>query len=128
MSSLHSRRSFVSVLSSLAGLAAVDAQASAQTPARAAAGQWDLTWFDEFKGRHKQMYDYGTFELSNDTRPLRFVRNYLDTYHDVFGQQSPDINTAVGIWKPINSMRLQVRAWSRDRDSAIFPCLVRHKI
>ena len=115
MSLLHSRRSFVSVLSSLAGLAAVDAQASAQTPGLAAAGQWDLTWFDEFKGRHKQMYDYGTFELSNDTRPLRFVRNYLDTYHDVFGQQSPDINTAVGISRASFPINVSDAVWQKYR-------------
>lgn len=42
------------------------------------------------------MYDYGTFNLTGDTRPLRFVRNYLDTYRDVFGLQFPEINTAVG--------------------------------
>ena len=93
----HDRRAFVSALASMAGVAAVGAPASAQTPPRgAAAGQWDLGWFDAFKGQHKQMYDYGTFELPDDTRPLRFVKNYLDTYRDVFGLQSPDINTAVG--------------------------------
>jgi hypothetical protein len=104
MSLLQNRRSFVSVLASLAGVAALDGQSSAQTPAPVAAGQWDLTWFDAFKGRHKQMYDYGTWELSEDTRPLRFVKNYLDTYRDVFNLQPPDVNTAVGISRaiPIN--------------------------
>src|SRR5207244_6162638 len=83
---LHNRRSFVSVLASMAGVTAVGARASAQTPPRvAAAGQWDLGWFDAFKGQHKQMYDYGTWDLSEDNRPLRYVKNYLDTYRDVFG-------------------------------------------
>jgi len=102
MSVLHNRRSFVSVLASLAGMATLNAQAPA--PAPAANGQWDLNWFDAFKGRHKQMYDYGTWDLGEDTRPLRFVKNYLDTYRDVFGLQSPDINTAVGVSRaiPIN--------------------------
>jgi intracellular sulfur oxidation DsrE/DsrF family protein len=104
---MHDRRSFVSVLASFAGLAALDAQASAQAPARGAApgGQWDLAWFDAFKGGHKQMYDYGTFALPGDTRPLRFVMNYLDTYRDVFHLESPAVNTAVGISRssfPIN--------------------------
>ena len=104
---MHDRRSFVSVLASFAGLAALDAQAAAQTPERGAvaAGPWDLTWFDAFKGSHKQMYDYGTFELPGDTRPLRFVMNYLDTYRDVFHLETPAVNTAVGISRssfPIN--------------------------
>ena len=112
MSLLHNRRSFVSVLASLAGIAALDQDASAQTPARAATGQWDLSWFDAFKGRHKQMYDYGTWDLSEDTRPLRFVKNYLDTYRDVFGLQSPDVNTAVGISRAI-AINLSDAMWQK---------------
>jgi hypothetical protein len=112
MSSLHNRRSFVSVLASLAGVAAFDGQTSAQTPAPAAAGQWDLTWFDAFKGRHKQMYDYGTWDLSEDARPLRYVKNYLDTYRDVFGMQSPDVNTAVGVSRAI-AINLSDATWQK---------------
>src|SRR5580765_8274337 len=109
---LHNRRSFVSVLASLAGAAAVDAQA-AQTPSRVAAtGQWDLTWFDAFKGQHKQMYDYGTWDLSEDARPLRFVKNYLDTYREVFGLQSPDVNTAVGVSRAI-AINLSDAIWQK---------------
>jgi hypothetical protein len=110
--SLPNRRSFLSVLASLAGIAALDQEASAQTPARAATGQWDLTWFDAFKGRHKQMYDYGTWDLSEDTRPLRFVKNYLDTYRDVFGLQSPDVNTAVGVSRAI-AINLSDAMWQK---------------
>jgi hypothetical protein len=108
----HNRRSFVSVLASLAGIAALDGQASAQAPPRPASGQWDLTWFDALKGRHKQMYDYGTWDLSEDTRPLRFVKNYLDTYRDVFGLQAPDVNTAVGISRAI-AINLSDAMWQK---------------
>jgi len=96
---VHNRRSFVSVIASFAGIAALDAQAP--PPPAPASGPWDLSWFDALKGRHKQMYDYGTWDLGEDTRPLRFVKNYLDTYRDVFGLQSPDVNTAVGISRAI---------------------------
>jgi hypothetical protein len=109
---LHNRRSFVSVLASFAGAAALDAQAAAQAPPQAAAGQWDLTWFDAFKGRHKQMYDYGTWDLSEDARPLRYVKNYLDTYRDVFGLQSPEINTAVGVSRAI-AINLSDAMWQK---------------
>jgi hypothetical protein len=99
----HDRRSFVSILASLVGVATLDAQTPAQVVAPAA-GPWDLGWFDAFKGRHKQMYDYGTWDLGQDARPLRYVKNYLDTYREVFGLQSPDVNTAVGVSRaiPIN--------------------------
>jgi hypothetical protein len=110
---LHNRRSFVSVLASMAGVAAVGSPASAQTPPRGvAAGQWDLGWLDAFKGQHKQMYDYGTWDLSEDARPLRFVKNYLDTYRDVFGLQSPDINTAVGVSRAI-AINLSDAMWQK---------------
>jgi hypothetical protein len=97
----QNRRSFVTVLASFAGMAALDAQAPPPAAPQAASVQWDLSWFDALKGRHKQMYDYGTWDLGEDTRPLRYVKNYLDTYRDVFGLQSPDVNTAVGISRSI---------------------------
>jgi intracellular sulfur oxidation DsrE/DsrF family protein len=116
MSHTQNRRSFVSSLASLAGLAALEGNASAaQAPARgnAPAGQWDLTWFDGFKGAHKQMYDYGTFDITDDTRPLRFVKNYLDTYRDVFGQQGADINTAVGISRSCFPINVSDAVWQK---------------
>jgi intracellular sulfur oxidation DsrE/DsrF family protein len=120
---LHNRRSFVSVLASMAGVAAVGSPAS--TPPRGVApGQWDLGWFDAFKGQHKQMYDYGTWDLSQDARPLRFVKNYLDTYRDVFGLQSPDINTAVGVSRAI-AINLSDAMWQKykigERDKIADP-------
>jgi hypothetical protein len=112
---MHDRRSFVSVLASFAGMAALDARLSAQAPARGAAGsdQWDLRWFDAFKGSHKQMYDYGTFDLENDTRPLRFVKNYLDTYRDVFGLEAAAINTAVGVSRSCFPMNVSDAVWQK---------------
>src|SRR5438270_4289753 len=113
---MQNRRSFVSTLASVAGLVAVERTASgAQAPLRdnAAAGQWDLRWFDAFKGSHKQMYDYGTFELADDTRPLRFVMNYLDTYRDVFALQAPEINTAVGISRSCFPVNVSDAVWQK---------------
>jgi intracellular sulfur oxidation DsrE/DsrF family protein len=88
----------MSVLASLAGFAAFDGSAeaaSAQAPALPAS-KWDLSWFDDFKGKHKQVYDYGTFDLSADSRPLRFVRNYHDAHKELSGLEPPEINTVVG--------------------------------
>ena len=116
MSSVQDRRSFISIIASLSGLATLDGsvEAAAQSPGRAA-GQWDLAWLDEFKGKHKQVYDYGSFDLAADSRPLRFVRNYLDTYRDVFGLQSPDINTAVGISRAMFPVNASDAIWQKYR-------------
>lgn len=96
MSPTHGRRSFMSTLASVAGVVSLGGgRASAQTPGGARA-QWDLTWLDQLAGRHKQAFDYGSFDLSVDGRPLRFVRNYLDPFRDVMGLQFPDVNTIVG--------------------------------
>lgn len=98
MSSAHDRRSFISLLASLAGVAAADGaveRASAQTPARPAT-RWDLSWLDELKGKHKQVYDYGSFDVSGDPAPLRFVLHYLDAHREVSGLEPPDVNTVVG--------------------------------
>lgn len=103
---MQSRRSFVTLIASFAGLSALNGQASAQGP-------WDLSWFDAFKGAHKQVYDYGTFELSNDTRPLRFVKNYLDTYREVFGLQGSALNTAVGISRSCFPINVSDAVWQK---------------
>jgi hypothetical protein len=40
------------------------------------------------------------------------VKNYLDTYRDVFGLQSPDINTAVGVSRAI-AINLSDAMWQK---------------
>jgi hypothetical protein len=111
------RRSFVTVLGSLAGLVTLDGpveRASAQAPT-GPASQWDLAWLEQFKGKHKQVYDYGSFDLAPDARPLRFVRNYLDTYRDVFALGFPDINTAVGISRAVFPVNASDALWQKFR-------------
>ena len=117
MSSVHGRRSFVSVLASLAGLAVVHSpgdEAAAQTPA-APAGQFDMAWLDQVKGKHKQLYDLGGHDLAADPRPLRFGRNFLDTFRDVYKLEFPDINAAVGISGPAFPMNASDRLWEKYR-------------
>jgi hypothetical protein len=115
MSSTHGRRSFVSVLASLAGFAAVSA------PGKAAAGQsalptvapFDMAWLDQMKGQHKQLYDLGSHDFAADPRPLRFPRNFLDTFRDAFKLEFPDVNTAVGISGPAFPMNASDRLWAK---------------
>ena len=116
MSFTHDRRSFVSALASLAGLTATGvsaAQAAGQSQGPAA--EWDLAWFDELKGRHKQLYDLGSFNLAVDPQPLRYARNFLDTFRDVYHLEFPNINVAVGISGPALPMNASDRLWQKYR-------------
>jgi intracellular sulfur oxidation DsrE/DsrF family protein len=115
MSSAQGRRSFVSAIASLAGLAlsgSAAGEAAAQSPA-VPGGQFDLAWLDQMKGKHKQLYDFGSVQLSIEPRPLRFGRNFLDTFRDVYQLQFPDINTAVGISGPAIPMNCSDRLWDK---------------
>ena len=113
MSSVHGRRSFVSILASFAGFAAVHSgeEAAAQTPP--ATGEFDLSWLDQLQGKHKQVYDLGGFDLAEDQRPLRFCKNFLDTFRDVYKLESPAINTAVGISGGAMPMNVTDWAWEK---------------
>jgi hypothetical protein len=113
MSLLRNRRSFISAVASVAGLAAVRVSAAQQPRDQPAApsGSFDLTWLDQMKGKHKQVYDLGGLDLAEEPRPLRFARNFLDTFHDVFHLDPPDINTAVGISGSAFPMNASDRLW-----------------
>jgi hypothetical protein len=115
MSSTHDRRVFLSSVASLAGLAAVRVSADPQgrDQSAAASGGFDLAWLDQAQGKHKQLYDLGGHELSVDPRPLRFPRNFLDTFHDVYRLEFPDINIAVGISGPAFPMNASDRLWAK---------------
>jgi len=111
----QSRRSFLSGLASLAGVAAAQAPgvpAGAQTPST----QFDLQWIDRLAGKHKQLYDLGSFNLGADPAPLRYTRNFLDTFRDVYKLESPDINTLVGVSGPAFPLkRRRVRSTAAAR-------------
>jgi hypothetical protein len=115
MSLSHGRRSFISTVASLAGLAAARVSAGQQAgdqPA-AASGGFEMAWLDQMNGKHKQLYDLGGLELAVDPRPLRFARNFLDTFRDVYHLEYPDINTAVGISGPAFPMNASDRLWAK---------------
>ena len=96
MSSAPDRRSFITRLATLAGVAAVDRSvASGQTPGKPHT-KWDLSWLDEIKAKHRQVYDYGSLDISNDPLALRFVHHYLEAHKDVSGLVFPDVTAVVG--------------------------------
>lgn len=90
----HDRRTFL--LTTL-GLSALSAAASAQAPGSAAAAGTDISWFDAFKGKHKHVFDLGSFDLSVDS-PLRQPVTYLAAHREMSKLEPPnDINVIVAI-------------------------------
>ena len=105
----------MSLLASLTGGAAMHATAADATAQTAGAStpNWDLRWLDELRGKHKQLYDLGTFNLGADQAPLRYTRNFLDTFRDVYTLESPDINTLVGVSGPALALNASDRLWEK---------------
>jgi hypothetical protein len=127
----NSRRSFISALASVASGAAFHASA-AEAAAQTAGGvtpNWDLRWLDELRGKHKQLYDLGTFNLGADQAPLRYTRNFLDTFRDVYSLESPDINTLVGVSGPAFALNASDRLWEKyalgERSKIIDPATMK---
>ena len=113
MREVSDRRSFFTTLASVAGLAALrPGEASAQA-APPSAGPFDMAWLEQVKGQHKQLYDLGSFDLGADARPMRFCKNFLDTFRDVYRLEFPDINTAIGISGPAFPMNASDRLWAK---------------
>jgi hypothetical protein len=114
MLKISSRRWFVGSLASVAGLAAFrsagDAAAQTTSPS---AGPFDMAWLEQMKGKHKQLYDLGSIELAVEGRPLRFCKNFLDTFDDVYKLKYPELNSAVGISGPAFPMNATDRLWEK---------------
>jgi hypothetical protein len=97
---MTARRSFLGALAALSGTALLR-QAVAEPapltrfPDPLTGGTWDLSWLDDIRGKHRQVFDLG--ELQERGSLLRVVANYLDAHHEVSGLSYPDINTVVGI-------------------------------
>jgi hypothetical protein len=91
----HDRRTF---LTTLGGVAALAAATGAQAPAQPAAGSGiDITWFDQFKGKHKQVFDLGAFDPAEDS-PLRQPVTYFAAHREINHLEPPnDINVVVCI-------------------------------
>jgi intracellular sulfur oxidation DsrE/DsrF family protein len=124
MSESQDRRTFVSRIAGAivgvsggAAFAKAGQSAAGQTGSGTGTGggrtEWDLTWLDQLKGQHKQVYDLGGHDLADDPNPLRFPRNYLDTFRDVFNLTSPEINTVVGISNIAFPMNATDRLWEK---------------
>jgi hypothetical protein len=111
----RSRRTFMSVLTSLAGVAVFHAagrEAAAQAPA-ASVQTWDLRWMDELKAQHKQVFDLADVDLAAEPRALRFPRNYMDAFRDVYKLEFPAVKTVVGISGHAFPINASDRLWEK---------------
>ena len=97
------RRSFMARVTGLASVSSIalgatrTAAGATQTaqPGAAASRKWDTTWLDQFKGKHKQLYDLMWHTLRPNTlNPPNF---YLDAVRDVSGLEYPDVNVVIGV-------------------------------
>jgi hypothetical protein len=112
----HSRRSFMSVLTSIAGVTAIHAgatRAAAQVPASSSAPDWDLRWLDDLKAQHKQVFDMADTDPAGEPPPLRLPRNYLDGFRDVYKRAFPEVRTVVGISGRAFPVNASDRLWEK---------------
>src|SRR5215472_15753184 len=109
--STHDRRTF---LTTIGGVAALGAAAAAQPPsAQPTGGAIDISWFDQFKGKHKQVFDLGSFDLSVDS-PLRQPVTYLSAHREVWHLEPPDdINVIVAISHKAFPMNAPDAIWEK---------------
>src|SRR6185436_11364718 len=110
----QTRRTFMSILTSLAGATAVPAgiQAAAQAPA-GSAQSFDLRWMDDLKGQHKQVFDMADSDPAGEPPPLRLPRNYLDAFRDVFKLDFSEVRTVVGIAGHAFPVNASDRLWEK---------------
>ena len=110
----HDRRTFITALGGAAAFAAASSAEAAEAQARSAtASGIDITWFDAFKGKHKQVFDLGSFDLSVDT-PLRQVVTFLAAHREVNRLEPPDdINVTVGISHKAFAMNASDALWEK---------------
>lgn len=110
----NSRRSFLSAVASCAGLAVVPASARQPTPpAGAPVTSFDLSWMDQMQGRHKQVHDFGTHDLSKDGNALRFMRNFIETFKEVYGLEPAQLSGVVGVAGRASAMNMSDRIWAK---------------
>ena len=105
-----SRRSFLGVLSAMAGTAVLHpAEARASTFSRrprSATEEWDLSFLDTLQGKHKQVFDLGVPQL--DT-----AANYLRAFREVFRLEHPQVNAVIGIAYPAYPINAVDALWAK---------------
>jgi hypothetical protein len=91
------RRTFLATLAAAAGATVLGPLLSPRRldAAEAPNAPWDLSWLEQLKGKHRQVFEVG--KLEDVPGPLHIVANYLDSWRDVYHLEFPEVNTVVSI-------------------------------
>lgn len=116
MSHDNQRRTFIASVGSLAALALFkgtggETAEAAELTLHQQNGKWDLSWLDGLKGKHRQVFDFGSRDLSEGGNPLRIPRNYLNAHREVYGLADSELNTVVGITRQSFPLNASDRLW-----------------
>jgi hypothetical protein len=111
------RRSFLGRVAGLSAAALVGTAHDAKADEPAAA-PWDLSWAESLTGKHKQVFDFGSMDMSDrdmaaGDSPLRVVRNWLNAHREVYGLEPPQVNTVVGISYDAFPMNVTDAIWKK---------------
>jgi len=109
----QSRRSFIAVLSSLAGATAIQTVGTEAAAQGQPAQTWDLRWLDDLKAQHKQVFDMADADPAAEPPPLRLPRNYLDGFRDVYRLEFPEVRTIIGISGHSFPVNASDRLWEK---------------
>ncbi len=117
------RRSFITRLTGMSALALVSPVANhsnlfAEEVESTSSETWDMSWLDDFRGKHKQVFDVGGTLLGEHAAlphlsPLHVPRNYLNAHKEVFGLAYPSINTAVGMTGTAYPINAKDAIWAK---------------
>src|SRR4051794_18361651 len=115
VTSAQSRRSFMSILTSLAGVSAIQA---AGTPgaAQALAGSaqsFHLRRIDELKGPHKQVFDMLDADPPGGPAALPLPRTYFDSSRDVYKREFPEVRAIGGFAGRAFKVNASDRLWEK---------------
>jgi hypothetical protein len=109
----QSRRSFITVLSSLAGMTAIRTVSTEAAGQTSAAPAWDLRWADDLKGQHKMVFDMADSDPASQPPPLRLPRNYLDAFREVYKVDFPEVRIVIGISGHAFPVNASDRLWEK---------------
>jgi hypothetical protein len=109
------RRSFLAALATAAGATALSPMLGHSGRLEAEevpAAPWDLSWLDQLKGKHRQVFEVGR-KIEDVPGPLHTVANYLDAWRDVYRLEFPKVNTIVGIAGSGFPMNVSDAIWAK---------------
>lgn len=88
---MSTRRRFVGALAGLLTTLPTTLRATSRPTPRSA--EWDLSWLEDLKGKHRQVFDVGRVQDGL----LHVVMNWLNAHNEVYGLRDDQLNAVVGL-------------------------------